>query len=249
MVAWSEYRKMLWYERRCLASADHVFAVSENDRETFSTFIDRKHISVIPTGVDTEHFRPDWSTARTNELVFTGAMDWMPNEDAILYFVREILPLIREDIPQATLTVAGRSPSSRLFALAAADTRIRITGRVEDIRPYVSAGSVFVVPLRIGGGTRLKIFEAMAMGKAIVSTSIGAEGLPVTHGKDIVIADTPKSFARSVVELLHQPEQRKSLGLSARQFVETKSSWRAVSELFDDLLGRVSELPSLRNVV
>lgn len=237
VVAWSEYRKMLRYERLCLQRADHVFTVSESDRSTFTKFIDRKHITVIPTGVDTEYFRPSGGSGRPNELVFTGAMDWMPNEDAILYFAGEILPLIRQEVPQVTLTVAGRSPSRRLLALA--DHCIRVTGRVEDIRPYLAEASVFIVPLRVGGGTRLKIFEAMAMGKAVVSTPIGAEGLPVVHGKDIMIADTPRSFARSVVDLLHRPEQRKALGFLARRHVEEQHSWNTVTDVFEDSLHRI----------
>jgi glycosyltransferase involved in cell wall biosynthesis len=239
MVAWCEYRKMLRYERRCVKNADHVFTVSENDREVFTTFIDRKCITVIPTGVDTEYFQPAAGTGQTDGLVFTGSMDWMPNEDAILYFAREILPLIRREIAQVTLTVAGRLPSRRLLALATADNRIRVTGRVDDIRPYMREGSVFVVPIRVGSGTRLKIFEAMAMGKAVVSTSIGAEGLPVTDGKNILIADTPERFARSVVSLLRQPEQCRSLGLAARWYVEQKHSWKAVTDVFEDSLCRV----------
>lgn len=239
MVAWGEYRKMLRYERRCVRNADHVFTVSENDRDVFTTFIDRKCISVIPTGVDTDYFQPTAGTGQNDGLVFTGAMDWMPNEDAILYFAREILPLIRKEIPQVTLTVAGRLPSRRLLALATADNRIRVTGRVDDIRPYMREGSVFVVPIRVGSGTRLKIFEAMAMGKAVVSTTIGAEGLPVTDGKNIVIADTPESFARSVVSLLRQPERCRSLGLAARSYVEQKHSWKAVTDVFEGSLSRL----------
>lgn len=239
MVAWSEYRKMSRYERLCLRSADHVFTVSETDRNTFGALIDRKQITVIPTGVDTEYFRPCGETGRANELVFTGAMDWMPNEDAILYFANEILPLIRKSNPEATLTVVGRSPSRRLLNLAFADSRIRVTGRVDDVRPYVADASVFIVPLRIGGGTRLKIFEAMAMGKAIVSTPIGAEGLPVTPGKNIIIADNPRNFARSVVGLLNDRDQRENLGYSARQHVEAEHSWSAVSDVFNAALERI----------
>lgn len=239
IVAWCEYKKMLRYERRCVKNADHVFTVSENDRDAFTTVINRKRITVIPTGVDTEYFQPALMAARPYELVFTGAMDWIPNEDAILHFVRQILPLIHREIPQVTLTVAGRLPSRRLLALAKADNRIRITGRVEDIRPYVREASVFVVPMRVGSGTRLKIFEAMAMGKAVVSTSIGAEGLPVTDGQDIVIADTPERFACGVVSLLRQPEQCKSLGLSARSYVEQKHSWKAVADVFEGSLSEV----------
>jgi glycosyltransferase involved in cell wall biosynthesis len=166
-------------------------------------------------------------------------MDWLPNVDAILYFARDILPLVRREIPQVTITVAGRLPSPHLLALAHADKHIRVTGSVDDIRPYIVRASVYVVPLRIGGGTRLKIFEAMAMGKAIVSTTIGAEGLPVTDGKEILIADRPDSFAHAVVSLLRQPEKRRQLGSSARGLVELKYRWSMVSDLFEEVLHRV----------
>jgi sugar transferase (PEP-CTERM/EpsH1 system associated) len=240
-VTWSEYRKMLRYEHFCLQNAQHVLAVSENDKDAFARSIDRNRITVIPTGVDTEYFRPvGGDDGQPHELVFTGAMDWLPNVDAILYFARDILPLIRRQIPDVTITVAGRLPSPRLLALAHADKHIRVTGSVDDIRPYIAKASVYVVPLRIGGGTRLKIFEAMAMGKATVSTTIGAEGLPVTDGKEILIADSPESFAHAVVSLLCQPEQRRQLGLSARRLVEQKYSWSIVSNLFDVVLRRVA---------
>ena len=232
---------MLRYEHFCLQNAHHVLAVSENDKNAFARSIDRNRITVIPTGVDTEYFRPvEGDGEQPHELVFTGAMDWLANVDAILYFARDILPLIRRQIPHVTITVAGRLPSPRLLVLAHADKHIRITGSVDDIRPYIAKASVYVVPLRIGGGTRLKIFEAMAMGKATVSTTIGAEGLPVTHGKEILIADSPESFAHAVVSLLCQPEQRRQLGLSARRLVELKYSWSIVSDLFDEVLRRVT---------
>ena len=240
-VTWSEYRKMLRYEHFCLQNAHHVLAVSENDKDVFARSIDKNRITVIPTGVDTEYFRPVGGDGeQPHELVFTGAMDWLANVDAILYFARDILPLIRRQIPHVTITVAGRLPPPRLLALAHADRHIRVTGRVEDIRPYIAKASVYVVPIRIGGGTRLKIFEAMAMGKATVSTTIGAEGLPVTDGKEILIADSPESFAHAVVSLLRQPELRRQLGLSARHLVEQKYSWSIVSDLFDEVLRRVA---------
>jgi sugar transferase (PEP-CTERM/EpsH1 system associated) len=240
-LAWSEYQKMLRHERFCLRSAQHVLAVSELDKQMFARCIDRNRITVIPTGVDTEYFRPVGGDGeQSHELVFTGAMDWLANVDAILYFARDILPLIRKQIPHVSITVAGRRPSPRLLALAHADKRIRVTGSVDDIRPYIAKASVYVVPLRIGGGTRLKIFEAMAMGKATVSTTVGAEGLPVTDGKEILIADSPEGFAHAVVSLLCQPEQRRQLGLSARRLVELKYSWSIVSDLFDEVLRRVT---------
>lgn len=242
LVSWREYRTMSRAERLYARRADHVLTVSESDREFFSRLVGPKKVSVVPTGVDVDYFRPSTGEEQTG-LVFTGAMDWVPNEDGVLYFVREILPRIRRDVPEVTLSVVGREPSARLKALAEGEGGVRVTGRVEDIRPYVHRASVYVVPLRIGGGTRLKIFEAMAMGKAVVSTSIGAEGLPVTHEKNIILADDPNTFADEVVRLLRDSVVRAALGKAARALVEQRYSWRAVAREFEAVLNRLERKP------
>jgi glycosyltransferase involved in cell wall biosynthesis len=175
-ISLREWRKMEAAELRYLRLADRVLTVFETDREAFATFLEPAKLTVIPTGVDVEYFLPMEVQETPNSLVFTGSMDWLPNEDGILYFADAILPLIRKKCPEISLEVVGRNPSCKLQALVEADKSIRLTGWVEDIRPFLARGSVCIVPLRIGGGTRLKIFEAMAMGKAIVSTSVGAEG-------------------------------------------------------------------------
>jgi glycosyltransferase involved in cell wall biosynthesis len=219
-------------ERRYLRLADQVLAVSETDRDAFVPFVESGKLTVIPTGVDVEYFQPMPVEETANSLVFTGSMDWLPNEDAILYFVDAILPLIKQQCPDVSLEVVGRSPSRKLQALAEREKSMRLTGWVEDIRPFVARGSICIVPLRIGGGTRLKIFEAMAMSKTVVSTSVGAEGLPVRSGENILLADTPTDFAHSVVSLLRDPSERKRLGTSARALVQEKYSWPKVAESF-----------------
>ena len=213
LVSSREYQKMIRFERSFLEKSQHVLTVSEADRDFFSRFIDRSKMTVISTGVDTEYFQPDASKEQPSSLVFTGSMDWMPNEDGIVYFLRSILPLIRREIPQVRFNIVGRQPSDKLRATVDSEPGVQVTGRVDDIRPYVREGSVYVVPLRIGSGTRLKIFEAMAMGKAIVSTSLGAEGLPVSEGRDILIADTPEEFSRKVCLLLRDPQERSRLAV------------------------------------
>ena len=172
---WREYRTTARAERYYLSLAEHVVAVSDADKKTFSSYLQPSRITVVPTGVDLDYFHPTKGEERSSRLVFTGSMDWMANEDAMFYFVKEILPLVRRELAEVELFVVGRKPSERLRGLAANESGVTVTGEVEDIRPYVHASPVFVVPLRIGGGTRLKIFEAMAMGKAIVSTAVGAE--------------------------------------------------------------------------
>jgi polysaccharide biosynthesis protein PslH len=243
-VAWREYLALRSAERRYVQRADHVLAVSENDRGFFSRYADPAKITVIPTGVDVDYFRPGIEPPQPDTLVFTGSMDWMPNEDAIQYFVEAILPHLKQEFPGFELRVVGRSPSQRLLALAALEKHLRVTGAVEDIRPHVLSSTVYVVPLRIGGGTRIKIFEAMAMGMAVVSTSIGAEGLPVRHNENIILADEPREFARQVGRLLRDPVELARIGRAARALVEQHYSWRAVAGVFDDVFERVAARPS-----
>jgi sugar transferase (PEP-CTERM/EpsH1 system associated) len=238
-VTWREYRAMERAERHYLKLADHVLTVSEPDRNFFARLIDSAKITVIPTGVDTDYFHPDGGEEIPDRMVFTGSMDWMPNDDGMVYFLQEILPLIRQRSPQATLAVVGRKPGARLQALAASIPGVEVTGRVEDIRPYVKQAGVYIVPLRIGGGTRLKIFEAMALGKPVVSTTIGAEGLPVENRKNILLADDPQNFANAVVALIQSPALRLQLGQAARELVESGYSWPAIGERFATVLESV----------
>lgn len=239
-VSWREYRTMDRMERLYLRKADHVLTVSQSDRNAFSEFLQREKMTVIETGVDVDFFRPESTSESPLSMVFTGSMDWMPNEDAILYFVEQILPKIRASYPTATLTVVGRSPSAKLQELAARNQGLKVTGRVEDIRPYIRESAVYVVPLRVGGGTRIKIFEAMAMGKAIVSTSIGAEGLPVQDNEHLLLADTASDFASKVVELFRDPVRRSHIGRSARSLVEANYSWASVARQFDLVLRKLA---------
>jgi sugar transferase (PEP-CTERM/EpsH1 system associated) len=240
MLSWREWKTMERAERKVASRADHVLTVSESDCAAFRKFIAPNKVSVLPTGVDSDYFRPSGEEEQPNSLVFTGSMDWMPNEDAISYFIEAILPRVRETIPDASLTVVGRSPSSRLRALMQRTLGVEFTGWVDDVRPYVAKSALFIVPLRIGGGTRIKIFEAMAMGKAVISTSIGAEGLPVKNGENIVLADDPGDMAHAVVTLLRDGAERRRLGAASRRFVCDNYSWARVAQIFGRVLGSVT---------
>ena len=245
-LSWLEWNKMGAAEQRYLNLADHVLAVSEPDAAAFASFLPRNKLTVISTGVDLEYFHPMPGEADEDSIVFTGSMDWLPNEDGVIFFIESVLPLIRQKRPSVTLHIVGRNPSRKLQALAQQDGGVHLTGWVDDVRPYLAKGRVCVVPLRIGGGTRLKIFEAMAMSKAIVSTTIGAEGLPVEHGDTILLADTPQEFAGQVIELLQKPERQQQLGQRARQLVAQHYSWVSVAEEFGRTLERVVQSQSKR---
>jgi glycosyltransferase involved in cell wall biosynthesis len=228
-----QWRRMRAFERAQCRRFDHVVAVSSRDMEVFRSEYGVRNVSEIPTGVDTEYFRPKGGVRpQRYDLVFTGSMDWLPNEDAIVFFTEAILPGIREAVPDVTLTVVGRNPSPRILALARNDPAVRVTRSVPDVRPFIERAAAFIVPLRIGGGTRLKIYEAMAMEKAVVSTSIGAEGLPVHDGEDILLADTPETFASSVTQLLTDARRADEIGERAAAVVRGEFGWDRVAERF-----------------
>jgi glycosyltransferase involved in cell wall biosynthesis len=193
-------------------------------------------VSDVPTGVDVDYFAPN-SNAATEpfNLVFTGSMDWLPNEDAIRYFTEQILPIIKRRVPQTTLTVVGRNPYPRLVELSRRDPSIQVTGRVEDVRPYMERASAYIVPLRIGGGTRLKIYEAMSMEKPIVSTSVGAEGLPLRDGCELLLADTPETFAERVLSVITNESFARELGGRAAAAVREHFGWRPAAESFAEI--------------
>lgn len=239
----TQWQRMLRFERAALGRFDLVLAVSDADRQTFGRLFPdalTAPVHVVATGVDTAYFAPmnDGDSEKRAHLVFTGSMDWLPNEDGMQYFVREILPRIRQYEPDATLSIIGRSPTPAVRRLAS-EHGVRVTGSVDDVRPHVAEGSVYVVPLRIGGGTRLKIFEAMAMGKAVVSTTIGAEGLPVTPEQHILIGDEPQQFAEAVVRLIRDEKMRRRLETEARKLVVERYDWSAVAHDFEAALERV----------
>jgi len=227
-----EWRKMRRYEAQACTRARVTVAVSDADRLLLASHAPEASVCTIPTGVDTTYFTPNGSHENRAAVVFTGSMDWFPNEDGILHFTEAVFPRIRDAMPDVSLTVVGKNPGPRIQRLAAIPG-VRVTGTVNDVRPYVAAAAVCVVPLRVGGGTRLKIFEALAMGKAVVSTTVGAEGLPLIPGTHFVQADDPAQFADSVVALLRDPARRRALGSAGRRLMEDRYSWSQVVREFE----------------
>ncbi len=227
-----QWRRMVRFERDECHRFDHVVAVSPQDADVMRAQYGVDNVSHVPTGVDIEYFTPTGREDRhPRELVFTGSMDWMPNDDAMIWFAEDILPLVRSSVPDLRVTIVGRSPSQRLTNLAGA-TGMEVTGRVPDVRPYLERASAFIVPMRVGGGTRLKIYEAMAMGLPVVSTSIGAEGLPVSDGVTALLRDSPRAFADALVSVLQDDALRSRIGTDGQQLVREKYGWAGVADAF-----------------
>ena len=179
--------------------------------------------------MDLDLYQPNHDEKIPDTLLYTGSMDWFPNEDAVIYCVDEILPIIRSKRPNIKFLIVGQHPTANVRKLSELPN-IEVTGRVEDVKPYIARSAVYVVPLRIGGGTRLKILEALAMEKAVVSTSVGAEGLGLINNKEIIIEDNPRQFAAKVVELLENPDRCRQLGKKGQSRVQRDYGWQAIGE-------------------
>jgi polysaccharide biosynthesis protein PslH len=243
LMFWIEYKRLTLSERYYAERAARVCAVSESNRQFFGRYVGgAENVTLLPTGVDTDYFRPSPEPPRARTLVFTGSMDWVPNHDAIDYFYREILQLIRAEEPDVETWIVGRNPAAALCKLVKNDSKVHLTGRVDDVRPYMNRGSIYILPMRTGSGTRLKIFEAMASGKAIISTPIGAEGLPVKDGENILLAEDSMTFAKAVIRLIRDAGLRRQLETNARALAESGFSWRAATHRLEEaILQRVGE--------
>jgi polysaccharide biosynthesis protein PslH len=232
-----ESAKMTRYERATLAKFHHIIAVSEHDRQQMLAMNPACGITVVPTGVDTKKFNVALpSSTEPPRVVFTGSMDWEPNVDAVEYFCEQIWPRIRAEFPTAIFQIVGRSPFAKVQRLASQS--VEVTGTVPSVAEYLEKASVVIVPLRIGGGTRLKIFEAMAMGKALISTSIGAEGLAVENGRDLLLADDATSFADAVILLLRDAAMRHKIEQAAVRLA-VQYDWSQVVKQFAAVLGQL----------
>jgi polysaccharide biosynthesis protein PslH len=231
-----QHDRMLLYEKRVCQAVKRVVAVSESDVETMRSLYGAEHTHAVPTGVDLDYFAPPRSATSTTDLVFIGSMDWRPNIDGIRWFAAEVLPLIRRRRPDCSLAVVGRRPTAEIRQLVERDPRIHVTGTVDDVRPYLWESAVSIVPLRVGGGTRLKIYEAMAARIPVVSTTIGAEGLDVRDGENIAIADSAASFAERCLDLLDNADARRTQCQAAWEMVSACYSWDVAARKFEQLL-------------
>ena len=229
LAYWTQQLAFQRYERVLSPKFDAVTCTSDIDAAVFQRHCPEDTITIIPNGVDVAHYQPDFTSEAPAHLIYIGSMDWYPNEDAVAFFADEVFPRIQEKVPDVQFSIVGGNPSARVQKLAERDGVI-VTGRVPEIKPYFAEATVFVVPLRIGSGTRLKILEALAMGKAVVSTSVGAEGLALKDGEEIFIADEPTVFADAVIRLLTDTTLRRRTGENGRARVEQDYDWRRIGE-------------------
>lgn len=240
-----QYEKMCRYEKEVLAAFDAVVAVSDRDRDFFRHEWGIEYCDSIPTGVDTDFF--SYQAPKDEPLVvFCGSMDWMANIDAMEFFHDSVWPLVRERLPDARMKVVGRNPPDALVRhVASMSPEWQFTGFVDDVRDHVGGAAAFVIPLRVGGGTRIKAFEAMAIGTPVVSTSIGIEGLPLRDGEHYLNADEPEDLADSIVSLLTDAGRRRRISVSARDHVEKEFGFRKAAAVFERIcLDTVERLDS-----
>jgi glycosyltransferase involved in cell wall biosynthesis len=202
--------------------------------------------TVVPNAVDTDFFTPAAAPVDPDAIVFTGLMKYRPNVDAAIFFVRDILPRILAKRPTAVFYLVGGEAPPAVTRLASA--HVVVTGSVDDVRPYVHRAAVFAVPLRMGSGTRLKVLEGLSMGKPMVSTSLGCEGIDLAHGKHLLIANEAETFADAVVELMANPEMAGRLGVEGRDLMLRRYRWETATEelegFYRQLLSRPVESAS-----
>lgn len=228
-----EYKKLFHDEISACKNQDALLVTSQNDASTFDKFIPEIPKYLIPNGVDTEYFHPTEENHEQYSLVFTGALSYIPNSDGAIYFIEQILPHIQKIYPDIKIYIVGKNPPNNL--LEKSSKNVIITGYVEDVRPYVWKSAIFVVPLRMGSGTRLKILEALAMKKPVVTTSVGAEGLDVINGETVLIADDPKDFAEKVINLIKDNQLQQKLVSNGYELAKNVYDWIVIGEKLNEV--------------
>jgi len=239
-----QYPKLKAFEKSAMEKFDCCVVVSEKDKYLLREMGVKNNLAVVPNGTDTTFFKPMGRNKIDNSVLWLGHMDVHTNRDAVLYFWREIFPLLQKQYPQVRMVFVGSSPPKEIADASRKNGNIKVTGFVDDVRPYMDEAAVLVVPLRIGSGTRLKILDAMAMGKAIVSTSVGCEGLQVADGENMLIADDPAAFTHKVIKLLHDDNLRFTLGKNARKVAENYD-WASIMDKQDWIYQSVIERSNL----
>jgi glycosyltransferase involved in cell wall biosynthesis len=239
-----QHHKLQRYEARLCQEVDHVITVSDLDAQTLQRIAPTGHYTTIPNGVDTTFFRSSKTQKKPNSLIYVGGLSWHPNLDAIRYFCSDVLPPLRRIIPEVQLTVVGKLPGDTVPDEFRGYPEVHFAGLVGDVRPYIDEASAYIVPLRIGGGTRLKILDALAMNQSVVTTSVGCEGLAVTNEQHVLVADDAASFAAQVGRVLQDRGLATALGDAGRKLVEEQYEWAAIARKLDGVYQSVSTKPS-----
>ncbi len=230
-----QWKKLRRYEAAAARRYSAVSTVSQPDRDVFVNDYGCPQVQVVPNGVDERYYTPAVVPVTPGSMVFTGSMDWRPNQDGVRYFIEQVFPLIRRQTPDATFCVVGRNPPAWLSTLAEQTAGVTVTGTVPDVRPYIARSALYLVPLRVGGGSRLKILEALAMGKTVLSTTVGAEGLTVQDGVTILLRDTPRELAATACRVLADRDEYAALGAVGRELVLRSYTWDAIAKTMAEL--------------
>jgi len=226
------------YEFAMYRSADHVLTLTNAERISLLESAPELHVSVVPYGVDINHFQPS-NNKREKIVMFSGYFHDEPNADAAIWFMRTVWPELSHRFPEFNLYFVGRAPTPAMLDAARRDHRIVVTGEVEDMTPYLRRASAFVCPMRMGTGFRGKILQAMACGVPVVSTSLGAQGFRARTGDNILLADTPRTMLHSLELLLSDPQLRQNISRSAREIVQSRYSWNYCVDRLEDVLNEV----------
>jgi len=242
MYMYIQYKKLYEFEKNICQKFDVCITVSDEDADTLKKMCPAGRYYVIPNGVDTEYFRPGNNNPVPNSLVWVGGMHDFYNREAINYFCKEVFPLIKCKVSKITFNAIGTSPTRRLINLSKHNKNVSAVGYVEDIRPYVSSSSIFIAPMLSGGGTKLKVLNAMSMGKPVVTTNVGAEGIDLQNGENIVIADNPEDYANGIIDLLKSPTLASKIGQNGRKLILRKYDWNVIGkkqlELYNSIVER-----------
>jgi glycosyltransferase involved in cell wall biosynthesis len=230
--------KLERYEKKYCPRFDMNLAVSVLDKDLMGSITGIDNIEVIENGVDIKYFSPPENLTNNKNIIFAGRLDQYSNRESILYFCAKVWPIIKKQNPDIRFVIIGNNPPAKLAEIANKDKNIDLLGYVDDVRPHFATAMISVCPIKDGGGTRIKILDALAMGMPIVSTSIGCEGIDVTPGIDVFIADTPQEFADKVNSILTDICKRQSLSKNARKTAEDKYSWKVISEKLDHVYSR-----------
>lgn len=231
IVLYLNSRAMQAYEKKVCREFDLVLSVSSQDKLLLESDFGARDVKLLENGVDAAYFHPEPSAGKheNRKLVFVGAMDWLPNSDGIIDFVATTLPLIKKEYPRIQLDVVGKDPPENVRQLGSVEG-VRVTGTVDDVRPYVWSSDAFIVPLRFGGGSRLKILEGFSMEIPVVSTVVGCEGIDCLHERDLLIADSPEDFAAAVLRVLREKDLNHNMTRNAKRLVQETYDWNVICE-------------------